>query len=190
MTPQRLSDEEWLHGASVSIRPLTLQDCTPVYLAWLQDPDVNRYLETRWSPQSPETIRAFVAAMRASPQNHLFAIVERVGGAHVGNLKVGPVHPVHSHADVSYFIGERRYWNKGYASEAIQLATRFGFERLGLHRLDAGVYASNVASARALEKCGFRREGCFAQKLRTRPDGPWEDHLWYGLVRRDWEAEK
>ena len=121
--------------------------------------------------------------MRASSDNYLFAVIDKADRAHIGNIKVGPVNAMHSHADVSYFIGDRTRWNKGYATQAIRLAVAFGFETLGLHRLDAGVYESNGVSARALERAGFRLEGRFARKLRTSRDGPWEDHLWYGLLR-------
>jgi hypothetical protein len=36
-------------AAGISLRLVVLEDCTPRYLRWLQDPEVNRYLETRWS---------------------------------------------------------------------------------------------------------------------------------------------
>ena len=60
-------------------------------MSWLQDPAVNAYLETRWSPQSLESVRAFVSAMAEDPANYLFAIVQNQGGRHIGNLKIGPI---------------------------------------------------------------------------------------------------
>ena len=180
---------ERLAGQKIDLRLVTLDDCTPRYEAWLADPEINRYLETRFRPQPLPAIRQFVEAMLASPHDYLFAIVESGSGLHVGNLKVGPINPHHLFADVSYFIGERGRHGRGYAREAIALASAFAFTRLGLHRLQAGVYAGNVASARALEAAGFTREGTFTAQLRTR-EGSWEDHLWYGLVREAWEARR
>jgi RimJ/RimL family protein N-acetyltransferase len=105
----------------------------------------------------------------------------------VGNIKVGPVNARHAFADMSYFIGERQCWGRGYATEAIRLATDFGFARLGLHRLQAGLYAGNVGSGRALEKAGYRREAVFARQLKNAA-GAWEDHVWYAVLREEWRS--
>ena len=47
---------------------VVIEDCTPRYLLWLEDPEVNRNLETRWRAQSLETIRAFVARAASTPR--------------------------------------------------------------------------------------------------------------------------
>ena len=39
------------------------------------------------------------------------------------------------------------------------MATRFGFDRVGLNRVQAGFYETNVGSHRVLEKAGFTYEG-------------------------------
>ncbi len=178
-----LSRRQSISGDRVRLRLLDLADCTPGYLAWLEDPQVNRYLETRWEPQSIASIQAFVGAMLASPDSYLLGIF--IGDRHIGNIKLGPISARHAYGDVSYFIGERDEWGKGYASEAIAAVTWFAFTILDLHRVQAGVYAENAGSARALEKAGYAREGCFVRKLRG-PEG-WQDHLWYGLTREDWK---
>src|SRR5207302_903441 len=128
--------------------------------------------------------RQFVGSMLESSDSYLFAIIESGSGLHIGNIKVGPISTEHAYADVSYFIGERAYWGKGYATAAIIAATRFGFDALGLHRAQAGVYEGNVGSARALEKAGYVLEGRLRGKLRTAAG--WEDHLWYGALRDQW----
>jgi ribosomal-protein-alanine N-acetyltransferase len=180
-----IADDEWFDGALVRLRLVTMRDCTERYAAWLNDPLVTKYLETRWEPQTLESIRAFVREQRARHDSYLLAIVERRSGSHVGNLKLGPIHPRHGYADVSYFIGERDAWGRGLATDAIQVATAIGFERLGLHRLQAGAYAGNVASARALLRAGFRPEGVLRAQL-LGPDGH-EDHRWFGLLRSEWD---
>jgi ribosomal-protein-alanine N-acetyltransferase len=181
-----LQPEDRLVGESVSLRLVTAADCTDRYVSWLQDPQVNRYLETRWRPQSLEAVRGFVADMQKSDANYLMAIVENSSGTHLGNLKVGPIVAPHEMADLSYFIGERGAWGKGYATQAIRLATTFAFRRLGLRRLQAGLYETNLGSKRALEKAGYRYEGRFPKQLRG-ADG-WEDHLWYAALASDWTA--
>ena len=181
-----ISDDDWFDGRLVRLRLVTMQDCTERYVAWLNDPLVTRYLETRWEPQTLESIRAFVRRQRDSNDSYLMAIIERQTGSHVGNLKLGPVHSRYRYADLSYFIGEPGAWGRGLATEAIRLASGIGFERLDLHRLQAGVYAGNAASARALLRAGFRLEGIQRSQL-IGPAG-YEDHHWFGLLRDEWQA--
>jgi RimJ/RimL family protein N-acetyltransferase len=169
--------------AGVTLRLVELADCTDRYVAWLADPVVNEFLETRYVEQSIASIKAFVSAMLESPDSYLFAILDP-RGRHIGNIKIGPVVPRHLYADVSYFIGEREAWGKGYGTDAVRIATRFGFERLGLHRCQAGLYESNVGSQRVLEKAGYSLDGRLAKQLRI--GDRWEDHVWFGALRETW----
>ncbi len=182
--PATIAIDERFASGQVALRRCVPDDATAVYLGWLQDPAVNRYLETRWQVQSLESIRAFVAGMLRSHDSVLFAIEH--DGRHVGNAKLGPVQRHHGCADISYFLGERACWGRGLATDAIRALCQVGFVRLGLHRLQAGLYAGNVGSARALEKAGFTREGVWRQQL-AGPDG-WEDHVFYGLLADEWST--
>ena len=173
--------KETLPGNAIILRPLTVSDFSDQYLEWLGNPEINRYLETRWTEQTRSTIEIFLKEMEKSNNSVLFGIF--LDGKHVGNIKIGPVNWNHFYADVSYFIGDRNAWEQGLATEAVSLVTRFGFERLGLNKCKAGVYSGNPGSCRVLEKVGYRKEGCLRNELMG-PDG-WEDHLLYGYSRED-----
>jgi len=154
-----------LHGDSIYLRQIEVSDCNDNYVKWLNDPDVNKYLETKWSEQNLDTIRSFVETQRENTNSILFAIVFKSNNMHIGNIKIGPIHPYYHHADISYFIGEKDYWCKGIATEAIRLVCRFGFNELALHRIEAGAYDCAVGSWKGLEKCGFKREGVFKGQI-------------------------
>ncbi len=64
---------------------------------------------------------------------------------------------------VSVFPDER---GRGIASRAMRLAAAWGLRELGLRRVVAEAAADNVASIRAIEKAGFRREGLRDDQLR------------------------
>lgn len=172
----------------VTIRRLTMDDVSQEYLSWLNDPEVNRYLETRHHPQSIDAIRTYVRSMIRSNDQHLFAICT-ANQHHIGNIKLGPVHPYHNYADVAYFIGDRRFWGRGCATEAISQIVDFGFTRLGLHRIQAGLYYSNAASRRALIKNGFKCDGALHKQLKNW-QGEFEDHELFGLTVDDWMKEQ
>lgn len=143
----------------LDFRTLQAADCTPRYVAWLEEPEVRRYLETRFESQSLESVRAFVAAVNARADEHLFGMFLREDGRHIGNIKVGPVLRRHGLADISLLIGERDCWGKGYATEAIVAASAHAFDAFGVRKLSAGIYAPNAGSVAAFRKAGYREEG-------------------------------
>ncbi len=56
-----------------------------------------------------------------------------------------------------------------------------------LNRIEARCKVVNLASARVLEKAGFRLEGVLRQHQRTK--GNFEDMKLYAILREDWEQE-
>lgn len=55
----------------------------------------------------------------------------------------------------------KKYWNKGYATEASHLALQYGFRRLGLDSIIARAVKENVASLRVIDKLGLEYEQDF-----------------------------
>lgn len=160
-----------------------MEDCNSSYVNWLNDPDVNQYMETKWSEQTIESIKQFVEVQRSSTDSVLFAIINNETGYHIGNIKIGPIHPHYKHADISYFIGDKTCWNKGLATEAVKLVCQFGFEELGLHRIEAGAYDVAKGSQAVLLKNGFHREAVFKEQVFF--EGRWIDIYRYALLETD-----
>jgi RimJ/RimL family protein N-acetyltransferase len=84
-------------------------------------------------------------------------------------------------------IGEAKYWGKGYGTDAMLLALRYGFMELNLERVSLSVFASNQRAIRSYEKAGFRPEGLKRQVIRR--DGVVEDVLYMGILRQEWLAQ-
>lgn len=101
-----------------------------------------------------------------------------IGACHVTGIK----RHVSQSAQLGYWIGEA-YARKGYARAAVRAATRFSFETLGLHRVEAAVQADNVRSIRLLEACGYSKEGTARGYLRI--NGQWRDHDIYARLSTD-----
>lgn len=144
----------------LDLRELKASDFSPAYAAWLADPEINQYLETRHSVQDEASIVAYIEKCRANHDEVLFGMFLRYQGRrHIGNIKVGPLRAYHLLADVSLLIGARDCWGKGLAAEAIAEASRYAFENMGVKKLSASMYAPNVGSKNAFLKVGYREEG-------------------------------
>ena len=128
------------------------------YVAWLNDPAVNQYLESRFDNHTTDSIKRFVASMNESKTDLLLGIRDIANDKHVGNIKLGLINKHHRTAEVAIMIGDKSVWGKGLAAEAIRLVIDLARE-LGLRKLTAGCYLSNTGSKRAFEKNGFEVEG-------------------------------
>ncbi len=179
--------DEVLKGKNITLRMVELSDCNKNYYDWLNDKETNQYMETRWSEQSIESIKDFVTSIRNSNHSYLFAII--YDGQHVGNIKIGPIHPIYKHADVSYFIGNKNVWGRGIATEAIILATKFAFEVLKLNKLQAGAFEQNVGSQKALLKAGYKQEGIFRKKVFLTSPENYCDIYEYGILSSEYKKE-
>jgi len=129
------------------------------YLGWLADASVNQYLETRFSHHDGAALVTYVNLMLDSSHSYLFAIVVRDSGAHIGNIKIGPINVAHATAAIGLVIGESEWWGQGVATEVIAALSDWGFTDLGLAKITAGSYASNGGSIKAFLSCGFMQEG-------------------------------
>jgi RimJ/RimL family protein N-acetyltransferase len=76
-------------------------------------------------------------------------------------------------------------WGSGVVTEAARALVSVGFEELRLHRVWASCLPMNPASARVLEKLGFRREGYLRQNLRIH--GVWQDSYLYAVLDTEWD---
>jgi ribosomal-protein-alanine N-acetyltransferase len=150
---------DFVSSDRLTLRSLTLMDVTECYLGWLNDPEVNRFLETRWRPQTMESVRDFVEGCNARPNEKLFGIFLKTDGCHIGNIKVGPRKPHQPYAEVSLFLGKKEAWGKGYASEAIAAVSRHAFAALDVIKLGACAYEVNQGSINAFRKAGYAIEG-------------------------------
>lgn len=101
----------------------------------------------------------------------------------IGRCGLLRLRPAHHSAELGYALA-RPYWGQGYMSEALAAVLACGFERLGLHRIEAICLADNAGSMRVLEKAGFQHEG--TARAAYRQHGAYKDLRRYALLRREW----
>jgi [ribosomal protein S5]-alanine N-acetyltransferase len=78
----------------------------------------------------------------------------------------------------------RCHWRRGLMSEAVAAVLEAGFGRMSLHRVEATVMAGNLASARLLERAGFRREGILRDRAWKGEE--FKDVWMFGITRGEW----
>jgi ribosomal-protein-alanine N-acetyltransferase len=181
-----------LVGPRVFLRPLRSAD----FSEWRAVRVRSRHWLEPWEPLpepgSPDPVadvEAFRARCGAWDRQRHFDSAYGFGlfltdGSFVGEVSLGSVQrgPFQS-AFIGYWI-DRDHAGQGLVPEGVALVVRYGFEDLGLHRLEAAIVPRNHASRRVAEKLGLRDEGTARRFLQIR--GVYEDHVRYAITAEDW----
>jgi [ribosomal protein S5]-alanine N-acetyltransferase len=112
----------------------------------------------------------------------VLALVDRGDDALVGLCGL-VLKPELEEGELWYLLRPDR-WGRGLVAEGAARLVEHGFRDLALHRVWASCLPENPASARVLEKMGFRREGLLRQNLRIH--GAWRDSCLYAALADEW----
>ena len=168
----------------LTVRPLNEADA-PALFAIFSHPEVMRY----WSSPPYTEIEHARLMLRHVQEGyatggHLrLGIARRSDDALMGTCSLFSFQTASRRAEIGYALG-RPYWGAGYMHEALTALVDYAFGALNLHRLEADIDPRNTASARTLERLGFRYEGLGRERWIV--EGEISDTAWYGLLAREW----
>ena len=185
-----LSGQTWpvvLTSNELILRPLRFRDRTK----WSAVRAENREWLTPWEatlPQVPEHIDDGDLISKRPSFPDMVRIYNRDGRSGrtislaiwqgpnlIGQITMGGIiYGALRGAHIGYWI-DRRFANRGFTTQAVEMVTAYGFDELGLHRVEINLRPENAASRRAAEKAGFVLEGDRPRYLHI--DGAWRDHI-------------
>jgi RimJ/RimL family protein N-acetyltransferase len=113
-----------------------------------------------------------------------FAIIENESGRFVGVTSL-MMKLEHRRAELGYWIAIDR-WNRGYGTESNQRIVDFGFEVLGLHRIEARHFLRNPASGQVMRKLGMQHEG--VERDSALKGDRFESLAVYSILEEEWRA--
>jgi RimJ/RimL family protein N-acetyltransferase len=108
-----------------------------------------------------------------------------VGGDAVGTVGLGGFEPLIKSAELGYWI-RTDLAGRGLVTEAAIAAVTFGFDHVGLHRIELHAGTENAASIRVAEKVGFHRVGLLRDG--SRGERGWYDCHLFDLLETDRRA--
>ena len=148
-----------LMSARLDLRALRVGDAEDMF-EYASREDVTEYL--LWSPhknlQATRDYLKYVENRYAVGDFYDWAVIEAKSGKMIGTCGFARIDAANEVGELGYVINPD-YRGMGYATEACSEVIRFGFERLGLHRIEARFMEGNGASLRVMEKLGMRFEG-------------------------------
>ncbi len=133
------------------------EDAQTIFEAYAQDPEVVRYLTWRPHHHLQETVAMVARALEDWEAGRTFrwVVARRREDRAIGMVELRP----DGHRLELGYVLARRYWNRGYMTEAVQAVVTWALEQPGIYRVWAVVDVENRASARVLEKAGLQLEG-------------------------------
>lgn len=171
------------------LRDIRVTDISDDYIAWLNNPEVNKYLEIRFSPQTFASTKSFIESkLRDTVNSAHFGIYDQNGQRLVGTVTCPTINGHHRFANLSFVIGHPDAPGKGYASEAVHAILYWLFKIRGVEKVGAGYYDGHDGSAKVLERNGFSIEGRrVAELIDFR--GRRVDHVLVGLLAGDFQPD-
>jgi RimJ/RimL family protein N-acetyltransferase len=142
-------------GRLVRLRAVEEVDIGPIHDLF-NDPEVQRTLAVNWLEPVAGT-RRWWEGMRANPGTAAFAVETRDGEL-IGVCSLEDVNPAVRAAALGIWIG-KRFWDRGYGTDATRTLCRFGFREMNLQRIGLSVFDINPRAVRVYEKMGFKEEG-------------------------------
>ena len=112
-----------------------------------------------------------------------FGVVEKDTQTFMGGIGL-IVNQRFNRAELGYWIGEP-FWNKGYTTEALKPILKFGFEQLGLNKIEAHYLLTNIASGRIMKKNGMVREGELVEHIQK--GGQYLSLIQYRITRSEYD---
>ena len=153
-------------------------------VAAFQDPDI-----ALWNPAGGGEISAeeraplWIASRATWSSDHASWVVRDVDGSVIGQVSL-------HHLDLESGNGEIGYWivararGRGIGAAAVEAATRYAFDVLGLHRVELFHAVENEPSCRLALRCGYPVEGTLRQAY-AYGDGVRHDEHLHARLRTD-----
>ena len=140
----------------VIIRPWEMADASSI-VKFANNPKIAENMRDGFPhPYTLTDAERFITMATTTTSALLLAI--EVNGEAAGGIGVTPLaNEYRKTADIGYWLAEP-YWGKGIVTAAVKALIPIAFEHFDIVRIQAGVYSTNPASMRVLEKAGFERE--------------------------------
>ncbi len=141
------------------LRPMRVTDAYDMHEYACRE-DVTEYL--LWSPHPSLSYTAdylaYIESRYARGEFFDWAVTLADSGKMIGTAGFTKIDAPHNSAEIGYVLNPE-YHGCGFGSEAAGRVVSFGFEELGLHRIEARFMEGNSASLRVMAKLGMSLEG-------------------------------
>ena len=152
--------------------------------------DLNREYLRPWLPWVDSTIsaddtRKFIQECQSgfeSKEKADFGVM--FDGVWIGSMGFHTIKSNSGWAEIGYWLS-KDYTGRGIMTSCVRVMIDYGFNELGLHRIQIQCDSDNIQSKLIPERLGFKLEGVIRENCQK--NGKYSDGLIYGLLKTEWK---
>lgn len=170
----------FLNGKKISLRNLEETDLQNIQ-KWLSNSEFTHYLFQGDRPTSLQSLKDDFDKNHKNMHDVVFALVTK-NNVHIGWVGIYEINWISRKGEIRFFVGEKKFWGRGYATEAVSLLVDYAFNKLNLHRVYGGTNKENKGSIKVFKNNGFHEEGTLKEEHFR--NGRYYDVLRFGLINK------
>lgn len=167
------------------LRKFKYTDCDAVFRNWASDEKVQSlYSEPVYTTKEAVNglLDKYIGSYEKSDY-YRWAVTEKNSDECIGQIAYFLVDSKNHFAEIEYCIGEE-FQRRGYATEAAKAVIAYGFDSIGLHKVQICTKTVNEPSKRVIEKCGLTYEGTLRDYFYM--DGGYVGRLYFSILRDEY----
>ena len=147
----------------IILKKISSKNISLDYIKWMNDLEVVQFTEQKHIKHTRKNISFFLKKTNKDNFSEIYGIFyEKIL---IGTIKIGKINNLHKTAEISYIIGNKKFWNKGIATIVVKKICDYIFKNLKLKKILAGTYGVAKSSQRILIKNGFKLEAVLKKQI-------------------------
>jgi len=149
--------------SKIILKKISPKNISLNYIKWMNDPEVVQFTEQKNKKHTRKNIGLFLKKTNEDIFSEIYGIFYEKNL--IGTIKIGNINKIHKTAEISYIIGNKKFWNKGIATNVVKKICDYIFGKLKLKKIIAGTYSVAISSQKILIKNGFKLEGILKKQI-------------------------
>ena len=163
--------------------PIKISDATDNYLRWINDPEITRYMGVV-KKYDLRSLKNYIKVEKK--KSYFWMLVEKNSKRKIGTIKLSNFSLKTCY--IGCLIGDKKFWNKGLATDAKRNIINFAFNNLKINKIISGVFAQNKANHIVNKKIGFKKEGLFKEFIFK--NDKFYDVIFYSILKSEFKLKK
>lgn len=168
-----------ISGRFVELRIFTKEHITNEYISWLNDADVVRYSNQRFTQHTLQTSLNYLQTF-SNTENIFLAVYLKNEARYVGTMRVH-FFAAHQVADIGIMIGDRTCWGRGVGGDAWHTLLNWLVDVAGIRKVTGGTLRCNSGMVKIMINSGMKPDGVrVAQNI---VDGQAQDAMFFSKFK-------
>ena len=168
-------------------RKASTSDSKDMFNNWASDKEVTKYLSWDAYEKEENAVSYLKYLEEEYTKNNFYnwIVVSKEDNTPIGTIGAVDIDVNNNTVEIGHCYG-RKFWNKGYGTEALIRIIKFFFEEVEVETIYAYYVEGNSASGKVLEKVGMKYEGILRKRVYDKVTKKQADLISYSITRDDY----